>query len=475
MNLKGIFLIVYFLISFGLFFNLDASFGVFSSFFLNAVLLTLIVIYHLYFEKDNSPFISSFIVFNFLFFLVAPIVQISSFAGIEDPKYVNFFPYDESLVIKSNAFIFIFNLLIIVFYIQFKRKKIQKIIAPTFINSVNLPAYILGILFLCFVVFLLSFDFVLKDLATPSWLEFKASVAKLLIYKKVLFMFPFAGIILSFHYLKKKNKITNNTIIIFLSLILFMVFLFWFKNPFTEKRNALGPIYLSLVFLFYPKIFSNNTKTLSVLFFIMIILFPISSMLTHTDATFSQILNNPNVLLAETKYSGIVKTFNTLHYDAFANLNATIGYVYENGLSYGFQLLSALLFFVPRSIWVSKPLSTGQLIGEDLIDNYGFNFSNLSNPLVSEAYINFGYLGIFFFAVIFSYVLVKMLHWLKSENELKKIMSFYLAIHLLFLLRGDFTNGFSYYIGTLFGVLLIPKIVKVIVDEFLKLKGVVKN
>ena len=187
------------------------------------------------------------------------------------------------------------------------------------------------------------------------------------------------------------------------------------------------------------------------------------------------ILNNPNVLLAETKYSGIVKTFNTLHYDAFANLNATIGYVYENGLSYGFQLLSALLFFVPRSIWVSKPLSTGQLIGEDLIDNYGFNFSNLSNPLVSEAYINFGYLGIFFFAVIFSYVLVKMLHWLKSENELKKIMSFYLAIHLLFLLRGDFTNGFSYYIGTLFGVLLIPKIVKVIVDEFLKLKGVVKN
>ena len=147
MNLKGIFLIVYFLISFGLFFNLDASFGVFSSFFLNAVLLTLIVIYHLYFEKDNSPFISSFIVFNFLFFLVAPIVQISYFAGIEDPKYVNFFPYDESLVIKSNAFIFIFNLLIIVFYIQFKRKKIQKIIAPTFINSVNLPAYMLGLLF----------------------------------------------------------------------------------------------------------------------------------------------------------------------------------------------------------------------------------------------------------------------------------------------------------------------------------------
>jgi hypothetical protein len=475
MNLKGIFLIVYFLITLGLFTNLDASFAVFSSFFLNAVLLTFIIIYHLYYENDNSPFISSYIVFNFLFFLVAPIVQISSFTRLDVPKYVNFFPYSESLAITSNVFIFIFNFFVIIFYIQFKKKKIKITKHSSISSSTKDPLYIFGTLILSIIIFIISIDFVLKDLATPSWLEYKASVAQLLVFKKVLFMVPFAGIILSFTYLKSKNKITNNTIIIFLCLVLFFILMFWFKNPFTEKRNALGPIYLTLVFLFFPKIFSNNTRTLSVLFFIMILLFPLSSMLTHTDATFYQIINNPQVLLNEAKYGGIVKTFNTLHYDAFANINATIKYVSINGISYGYQLLSALLFFIPRSIWEMKPLSTGQLIGEDLINNYGFNFSNLSNPLVSEAYINFGFLGIFLFAIIFSYLIVKILRWLQSDNVLKKMMSFYLAIHLLFLLRGDFTNGFSYYIGTLFGVLLIPKIVRIIIDELLKLNKLVKH
>ena len=302
-------------------------------------------------------------------------------------------------------------------------------------------------------------------------MEYKASVVKLLGYKKVLFMIPFCGIILSYQYLKNQSKINNNTILIFLSLIIFLVLLLWFKNPFTEKRNALGPIYLSLMYLFIPKVFSNNVKTLSFLFFIMIVLFPLSSILTHSDATFSQIINNPSILIFEAKYGGIGKTFNTLHYDAFANINATIGYVNVNGLSYGVQLLSALLFFIPRSFWVSKPISTGQLIGEDLIDNYGFNFSNLSNPIVSEGYINFGILGVLFFALVLAITIIYFIKWFNSNDILKRIMSFYFAIHLLFLLRGDFTNGFSYYVGTLFGVIVIPKFLKFLMNEFIKLKN----
>jgi hypothetical protein len=53
--------------------------------------------------------------------------------------------------------------------------------------------------------------------------------------------------------------------------------------------------------------------------------------------------------------------------------------------------------------------------------------------------------------------LVYFLTWLKSTDILKRAVAFYFAVHLLFLLRGDFTNGYSYFIGTLIGLYFIPK------------------
>ncbi len=470
MNLRGLFLIVYGLITVGLFINFRASFLIYTSFVINAIVLFLVVIYHLYYEKDNSPFISAFIVFTFLFFLVAPIIQINTFYELEFPRFINYFPFNEKLVVYSNILIFLFNFCFIFSYILFKNKRIKDNAIKDKITYKYSALNILCVLVCSFLIFFFSYDFILWNLETPSWLEYKESVIKILGWKKVLFMVPFGGVILCFQYLKnRKKKLSINFIIVLISLLCFIFLLFWFKNPFTEKRNALGPIYLCLVFLLYPKIFSNNVKNISILFFIMIVLFPLSSILTNTDATFWQILQNPEILLNEAKYGGLTKTFNTLHYDAFANVNATIAYVSNNGISYGFQLLSAFLFFIPRSIWVDKPISTGQLIGEDLIRNYGFNFSNLSNPLVSEGYINFGVVGVLLFAIFFAFAIVKFLKWFQSDSMIKKILAFYLAIHLLFLLRGDFTNGFSYYIGALFGVMVIPSMINIFITELFKL------
>ena len=45
------------------------------------------------------------------------------------------------------------------------------------------------------------------------------------------------------------------------------------------------------------------------------------------------------------------------------------------------------------------------------------------------------------------------------------MMAFYFSIHLIFFLRGDFTNGFSYYIGPLLAVVLIPKLIEIFTKE----------
>lgn len=468
MKLKGFFLIIYITLSLIMFITFKASLLILSSFFFSAFILFLITIYHLYYEKEYSPFLSSLIVFSFLFFLAAPISQINSFEGIENSKFVNFFPYKESLVVYANILVSLFNFVFALSYIYIK--KIIKNYIPKPIDSNKqkyLPFTILIVLVLCFIVFITSYNFVRIEFSRPSWIQSSSSIGFVLIWKKFFFMLPFTGIILCFQYFKKNKKNKNNLINIFLFSCLFFIILFWFKNPFTEKRNALGPIYLSLIYLIYPKLFNSNLKTIYFLFFIMIIVFPLSAIITHSDASFLEIYSNPYILIEQMKGGGVSEAFNTLNYDAFANIMATIDYVHKFGFSYGYQLLGGLLFFIPRSIWYSKPYSTGQVVGEHLISDFGFNFSNLSNPLVSESFINFGFLGIIIFPIILAYIFIKMTKWLRSHNYLKKIMAFYFAMHLIFLLRGDFTNGYSYYIAPLVSVVVFVGVIEIFIKHYL--------
>ena len=126
------------------------------------------------------------------------------------------------------------------------------------------------------------------------------------------------------------------------------IILFILKNPLIEKRNALGPIYICLIYIFTPKLIRSNTKLFTFLFLSMILFFPLISALTHIDNTFQEILETPKLVLDKFNEQGFLDTFNTLHYDAFANVMATVDYVSKNDFSFGYQLLSAFLFFIPN-------------------------------------------------------------------------------------------------------------------------------
>ena len=457
MKLKTIVTFLYLLTSIPLFLFFSTSVIVWASFFVNYVFLTALTYYHLIKEPDYSPFLTSFIVFNFLFFLVAPILQISSIGS--NGLFPNGFPYSTLDVVSTNFLILFFNICFFLSYIIFKKKYLKKDVNTRCAeDSYIKPLVILVLFILCLLIGVFNYTFLVDEFIRPNWMEVNQSIGSLLIRKKVLFLIPLGAIVLTYRYLSEKKIITTNTTISFLILIALLVLFIVFKNPFTEKRNALGPIYISLIYLFYPKMINSNAKMFLFLFVAMILFFPLLSSLTHVDASFYEIITNPHLVK---KYfnerGGILSVFNTLHYDAFANIMATVEYVTQKGYAYGYQLLSGLLFFIPRSIWETKPLSTGQVVGDYLISEHNFQFNNLSNPLVSEGYINFGIIGILIMAIILSYFIVKLLNWLNSTDSLKEIIAFYFAIHLMFLLRGDFTNGFAYFVGTFMGVYLIPK------------------
>ncbi len=433
---------------------------VWLSFFINGLSLFIILIYHIYYEKIYSPFLSNFIVFSYLFLWMAPIIQIGYFTDLTTAKFPNNFPYRLDLILYANLLIFSFNLTFFIAYLFIKRR-IKPISIKYFtVKKQILPILIYSILFLSIFIFIFTFPVVLDEIIKPKWQEGTLSKMYTLIVNKSLLFTPFGGIILSKYYLKTTNKKTANYYWIGLAMILLVLLLIWFKNPLTEKRHALGPIYITLIYLFFPKLLNSNLKMMSFMFFTMIILFPLVAILTHASVSLNEILQNPSILIIKGQDEGLIKVFHSLHYDAFSNIMATVDYVQQNGLSWGYQLLGVLLFFIPRSIWTLKPLGTGQMIGQHLINVYHFNFDNLSNPLVSEAYINFGFPGVIFGAIALAVIIKRFFSWLLGKHILKKYIAFYFAIYLMFLLRGDLLNATAYFIGILMAVLFIPFVIE---------------
>ncbi|AUC78651.1 O-antigen polysaccharide polymerase Wzy [Nonlabens sp. MB-3u-79] len=453
MFLRNTFIFVYLLVTAFIFATFDTSISLWLSFFSNAIIITFITYFHIFIEKTYSPFLSTYIVFNFLFFLVAPMSQASTMTAMEFPVYGNQFPFDEWVFIKTNFLISGFHIVFFLTYIGTKT-----LIKTTKKPPVNLKGktYIIPFIFLILsaLIIITNFGFLVDEFTRPSWKVSDYNISDLLIRTKVLFIIPLAGIVISTSYLIKSKLTASKWLFLIISIAVFLIFLLVLKNPLTEKRNALGPIYLLLIFLFYPKLMNSNVKTTFLLFFSMIVAFPALQFLTHVDYGIADLISNPSLFLRK---NDLNLGYMSLNYDAFINIGVVIEIVEENGLSYGFQSLSAFLFFVPRSLWLSKPDSSGLVVGDHLIERYDFWFANLSNPLVSEGYMNFGYFGVFLMAFLLAITIVYFLTWLNSKDYLKKAIAFYFAMHLIFLLRGDFTNGFSYFIGTLIGLYIVPK------------------
>jgi hypothetical protein len=85
--------------------------------------------------------------------------------------------------------------------------------------------------------------------------------------------------------------------------------------------------------------------------------------------------------------------------DGFQSTMNTLVYVDRFGHTYGRQFASAILFFVPRSVWSGKSLATGAVTSEAL----GFRFNNLSAPIIAELYVDGSFLAVILGALALGY------------------------------------------------------------------------
>lgn len=247
----------------------------------------------------------------------------------------------------------------------------------------------------------------------------------------------FTEIVLIMTAIKKEFKVHKLLII---STIVMLLSCF----PAAVSRNEAAAIYLGLFLVFFYRDLDKFRQKPWYLFAFLLatlVFFPLLNVFRRTsfgDEKVFSMLYSMSQNLSDEYLSG--------NYDAFAMIGATVDYVKTYDLTYGYQLFGALLFFVPRSIWVTKPIGSGAMIAK----TEGEMFSNISCPLVGEGYINFGILGVILFAFAFG-VLCTVLDRKYWENAPKdqnfsfiKIAYPCLLPYYFFMLRGDLMSSFAY-------------------------------
>lgn len=241
----------------------------------------------------------------------------------------------------------------------------------------------------------------------------------------------FVGFIAALHILeaKKNRRITLHTVI---AVLCFFLGCF----PTGIPRNMMASLYggMAIVFLYqnrYKRYITWGILSGLIFIFPAISFFRNISNLKDTSFTEYIITNIRNPLL-------------NANFDAHQIFISILRWIQMDGITWGKQLLGAVFFFIPRKIWPSKALGTGQTA---FIQTNQHWYTNVSAPLPSEGFANFGVLGIIIFAVIIGYAVYKLDRKYWNENDPLSAIRFLYPFSMLmffFVNRGDLQSAGSY-------------------------------
>jgi hypothetical protein len=264
--------------------------------------------------------------------------------------------------------------------------------------------------------------------------------------KRCLLFIPSATLLILLHEtVRSGRKLLFSRVCVLLLLLLLVLVT---ENPATEKRNALGPLYIALLLVAFPKLFSTWARRMWLLVGGMVLIFPAITLFTHNHQAVGDV--SPALV-----WNQIVDHYFSINYDSWANIYTAIEIAGAHGVQWGHQLLGSLLFFVPSSLWSAKPLATGIFLADYLIANYSMWFTNLSAPLIAEGYLDFGLVGVVLYAGAAAFV-VTLLNKiaLRSNRWVSYPSAVYGGVFLMIVLRGSLmiALGFATAAFLAFGV-----------------------
>ncbi|MBU5430649.1 O-antigen polysaccharide polymerase Wzy [Kineothrix sp. MSJ-39] len=213
--------------------------------------------------------------------------------------------------------------------------------------------------------------------------------------------------------------------------------------PTSTARNAIAGLYFGALLAMFPKM-KKNKWFISLYLLIFMIAFPMLNAfrtVSILDVNLGQVVVN----VLENFSSGWL----AVDYDAYSMVALSLTFLKDHGITMGMQLVGVILFFVPRSIWPTKPIGTGTMIAE----YYGWWFTNVSEPLPAEMLVNFGIVGMAVCAILIGFLLGKidLYFWRNISDNPRMIHRFdalyyYMVGYFLFLYRGSLLSCFAYLV-----------------------------
>lgn len=214
--------------------------------------------------------------------------------------------------------------------------------------------------------------------------------------------------------------------------------------PTSLARLRVAAYYLPLLIIMFPSLRWKNRYVL-LLAFGLLFVFPFLDIFRSWGE--ENITFNPDF-----------EMFRTMHFDSYQSFAFVIQ---NNIITWGRQLLLVLFFWIPRSIWETKPYMSGIMVADD----YGLWFSQISMNYFGEGYLNAGIIGVFIFVVILAYITAffDKLYWLYNGANIKSLFTpfylFFIGMYFFFM-RGDLMYGTQYTVMLLFANYVVFRIIK---------------
>lgn len=403
-----------------------------ATFLLNGTFFFVNIIY----SKQNISLRRLFYIFNFIFLFLAPISQYASGVVLWRGNGVSL-SYSDNDYLFANCIIFLFCLIFEITY-KYKRVKKKNVLKNKFIRKQNFKTFLILDLISVIVFGFLLFTHNIFGREALNTGNQNLGTQIINICKGI----PLAVLANQIIYWNRDIKYKKFLIFIPVLEIGIIFFPFWGS----VSRFLLFGAYLTIISLIYS---NSKHKSFYPLLFVIGFGFVFSAFNFFKSNGFSNISN----------FSIELINFNHVDYDAYQMLMATIKYVKVNGTCLGINILSTVLSFVPRSIWMGKAAPSGEII----IGSFGSWFTNVSCPWIAEWYFSFGITGTIIgswlsgygFKVIDSYCI-------DEDHPLMRGVFAVVTGLSIYILRGALLPAWSYTFAIILAFLFVNYVNKVI-------------
>lgn len=394
------------------------------------------------FNKRNVSFslYKIFYMFVFLFFAIAPYMQFANgtIFWIRSGSFFNSDYEFTNIIILS--ILVVFEICYTIMYRFFMVKSEKR---PSDHNKVISSKTRLLLLFLSLISLIIT-------LYSKNW--------------NLIPLFLRGGDFLENNDVSSMDQIYNN----YFRPLSFIIFLFYYHT--VKRFDFFGIIFLTIaIFCNFPTGIARYNAAALYIPFLLVVLprirlkYYFNLILLLGFLIIFPFLNNfRNVSdKSDFKFGFDFEMFTEGHFDSYSSLLRVMKY---DIFTMGNQLLGVILFWVPRENWSGKPIGSGAFMAKEL----GLSFSNISANFFAEGYINFGFIGIYVFAILLAfttsffdkkYVSLKKNGRCMQSNDFD-IFYFLLCGFIIFILRGDLLSSFAYASGFLSAAFTATYIIK---------------